>query len=63
MQKYIRAKEIASEMEVSEGMAYKIIRQLNSELEAAGYITVKGRVSRKYFEERFYGHGGAASEC
>lgn len=43
-------------MGVSEGKAYKIIRQLNDELKAAGYLTVAGRVSRKYFEERIYGY-------
>ena len=51
-------------MGVSESKAYKIIRQLNAELQAAGYLTVAGRVSRKYFEERIYGYtGGGKSEC
>ena len=35
--------------------AYKIIRTLNNkELEDQGYITVAGKVLRKYFEERVY---------
>ena len=29
--------------------------ELNKELEAKGYHTVTGRVSRKYFEESYYG--------
>ncbi len=40
---------------VSDGMAYRIIRQLNEELEAKGFHTVAGRVSRQYFEECYYG--------
>lgn len=28
---------------------------MNDELNAKGYLTVAGRVSRKYYEERFYG--------
>ena len=40
---------------VSDGMSYRIIRELNRELEAKGFHTVHGRVSRKYFEESYYG--------
>ena len=42
-------------MNVSKSFAYKIIRTLNNELKAKGYITIAGRVSRKFFEERIYG--------
>lgn len=48
----INAKEIAEIMECSEGHAYKVIRGLNAELEAKGFITRSGRVPRKYFYER-----------
>jgi hypothetical protein len=35
--------------------AYAIIRQLNNEIEAAGFHRpVGGRVSERYFRERFY---------
>ncbi len=30
-------------------------RALNEELEEKGFITIAGRVSRKYYEEKFYG--------
>lgn len=33
--------------------AYKVIKTLNKELEESGYLTVKGRVSAKYFNERY----------
>lgn len=48
----INAQEIAGIMECSEGFAYKLIRQLNQELQDKGYITRTGRVPRKYFFER-----------
>ena len=41
-------------MEISVPYAYKIIKQLNEELEAKGYITITGRVNREYFNERVY---------
>lgn len=34
---------------------HKIIRRLNDELVAAGYIIVSGRISRSYFEKKIYG--------
>ena len=33
--------------------AYKVIKKLNSELEAKGYLTCKGRVSKNYLKERY----------
>lgn len=51
----IHASEVAEELGVSVPYAYKIVRQLNEELEKKGFLTVSGKVSRKYFHERFYG--------
>ena len=28
---------------------------MNEDLEANGFITISGKVSKKYFEEKFYG--------
>ncbi len=49
---FYNAADIAARMQVSQSMAYKIIRKLNAELKAKGYITVSGKVSRSYFERR-----------
>ena len=49
---YIKAQEVMNILEVKETKAYKIIRELNQELRNKGFITVSGRVSRKYFFER-----------
>lgn len=40
---------------ISEAYAYKLIRDLNAELEAAGYLTIKGRIPKEYFHKRWYG--------
>ena len=53
--KFIRVDEVAKELDVSKPYAYKIIRQLNGELKAKGFITIAGRVNRQYFNERLYG--------
>lgn len=52
---FISAKEVARELEVSDSFAYRLIRKLNDELEKQGFVVVKGKISRKYFEERVYG--------
>ena len=52
---FMRVNEVAEELGVSVPYAYKLIRQMNEELEAKGFITIAGRVSRKYYEEKFYG--------
>lgn len=53
--KFIRVDEVAEELNVSKPYAYKLIRQLNDELKAKGFITIAGRVNRQYFNERLYG--------
>ena len=57
MNQYITAKEVANTLGVSEGKAYKIIRDLNEELQSKGYLTIAGKVSRAYFNEKWYGMG------
>ena len=52
---FISAKEVARELEVSDSFAYRLVRKLNDELEKLGFVVVKGKISRKYFEERVYG--------
>ena len=53
--KYLKAEDVAAYMEISVPMAYKIIRRLNDELVAQGYLVVAGRVSRRYFEQKVFG--------
>jgi hypothetical protein len=43
------------ELGVSTSYAYKLIRELNAERAEDGFVTIKGRVSRQYFDERIYG--------
>lgn len=54
------AADVAGQLGVSRGYAYKVIRALNAELEAAGHLTVPGKVAASYFEERYFGTGGVA---
>ena len=53
--RFLNASDVANFMGISVPMAYKIIRRLNDELSAQGFITVAGKVSRRYFEKKVYG--------
>ena len=48
----MRVNEVAEELGVSIPYAYKLIRKLNEELKEKGYLTISGRVNRKYFQEK-----------
>lgn len=53
--RFVTAQDVEEELGVSLSYAYKLIRRLNAEREEQGFVTIKGRVSRRYFEERIYG--------
>lgn len=44
--------EVMAEAGVGKNTAYQIIKQLNAELEAMGKLTFRGRVNRRFFEEK-----------
>ena len=51
--------ELSEELGVSKGHAYKMIRKLNEELEASGYIVVSGKIPRAFWEKKFFGYQNA----
>ena len=53
--RFINVQDVVEELGVSTSYAYKLIRELNAERGADGFLTIKGRVSRQYFDERIYG--------
>ena len=50
---FVKAEEVARELGISKPYAYKLVREMNEELKQKGFITIPGRVSRRYFEEKF----------
>lgn len=51
---FILADEVAKDLQVSKPTAYKIIREMYEELQQMGYLTISGRVSRDFYEEKIY---------
>lgn len=52
--KFLQASDVAKALQVSETTAYRIIKKLNDELNEQGFITVPGKISKRYFEEKVY---------
>ena len=51
---FMRADEVAKELGVSQAYAYKLIKKLNAEQEAKGYLTIHGRLNREYFGAKIF---------
>ncbi len=54
---YLDADAVVELLGVSKGFAYKIIRELNSDLKSKGYIVIAGKVPTRFFQEKYYGSG------
>lgn len=52
---FYNVEDVMQMLMISKSHAYKIIRELNHELKEQGYMTITGKVSCQYFDEKFYG--------
>lgn len=55
---FMRVEDVAKELGISKSYAYKIVQKLNADLRVKGFLTISGRINRKYFMEKFC-YGGA----
>ena len=49
---FMTVEEVANELGVSKSYAYKVVRELNTELQKLGYLTVSGRVNTNSFRKK-----------
>lgn len=49
---FMTVQEVADELGVSKSYAYKVVKQLNTEMQKLGYLTVNGRVNTQYFQKK-----------
>lgn len=52
---YLTANDISQILGISKSRSYVLIRECNNELKERGYLTIAGKVSTKYFSEKYYG--------
>ena len=53
MSNFMSAADVAKELGVGRTKSQQIVKELNAELEKMGYLTVQGKISRKFFEKRY----------
>lgn len=53
MEYYYSVKDVQGILGISKSKAYEIIKMLNDELNSKGFLTVSGKVLKKYFNERY----------
>ncbi len=51
---FLQVHDVMEILHISKSGAYKVISDLNKELEAKGYLIKHGKVSSKYFYEKTY---------
>lgn len=51
---FLKAQDISEILGVSQAKAYKVIKEMNQELQEKGFIVFAGRVPEQYFYERTY---------
>jgi Mga helix-turn-helix domain. len=49
---FMSAQEVANELGISISSAYKIVKELNEEMEQLGYLTIRGRVNTAFFHQK-----------
>jgi len=59
---FLTADEVAGMLGISKAHAYALIRSCNDELKADGYLTVAGKVPKKYFGKKYYGYEDTMKE-
>ena len=53
---FIDVEEVREVLSIGKTKAYAIIKSYNRELAAKGFLTIRGRCPRKYFEQKIYGY-------
>ena len=52
---FLNVTDVSKYIDISVPMAYKVIRKLNDELNEQGFLTISGKVSKLYFEQKVFG--------
>lgn len=50
--RFYTAQDVSKMLGISETSSYRLIKRLNDELKAEGYIIVPGRIGQSYFESK-----------
>lgn len=54
MSNFVDVNDVMCILEIRKSKAYTVIKTLNEELKKQGFLTVKGKVPKKYFQTKIY---------
>ena len=60
---FMDMQEVKEILGISKNSAYQLIQQLNEQMQAEGFLALRGRVNRKYFEDRLYLRNSITEKC
>lgn len=49
---FYKAEDVAKILGISISSSYRIIKRLNKELEEQGFVTIAGKISKRFFEQK-----------
>ena len=49
------AQDLQEMLGISRALAYKILKKMNTDLEARGFLVIPGRIPKAYFADHYYG--------
>ena len=52
MADFLTVEEVSAICKVKQKKAYNIMKEINDEMKKKGYIVIRGRVNRKFFNEK-----------
>lgn len=54
MSNFVDVNDVMCNLEIRKSKTYTVIKTLNEELKKQGFLTVKGKVPKKYFQTKIY---------
>lgn len=48
------ASDVSVLLDISRSSAYRLIKQMNTELSDKGFIVIRGKVNKNFFEKKLY---------
>ena len=52
---FYNVNDVSQMLGISKSHAYRVIREMSQILKSKGFITISGKISKAYFNEKIYG--------
>ncbi len=59
---FMDIEEVKAVLGLSRSRAYQLVQILNEEMQAEGFLTIRGRANRRFLEDRLYLHSSSKEQ-